>query len=164
LKFLITGSKGLIGSEDVKYFSKKGHKIIGIDNNLRCFFGEKGDTIWNLNNLKKQFLNYEHNDIDIRNREAILRLYKETRPDVTIHCAAQPSHDLAAKIPFDDFDTNAVRTINLLESSRRHTPESPFLFMSTNKVYGDVPNELELIEKDFRWEYTDPKYYAEVII
>ena len=160
MKFLITGSNGLIGSEAVKYFSKKGHKIIGIDNNMRrFFFGEMGDTTWNLNNIKKQFVGYEHSDIDIRNREAILRLYKETRPDVTIHCAAQPSHDLAAKIPFDDFDTNAVGTINLLESSRRHTPESPFLFMSTNKVYGDVPNELELTEKDFRWEYADPKYY-----
>ena len=103
MKFLITGSKGLIGSEDVKYFSKKGHKIIGIDNNMRrFFFGEMGDTTWNLNNIKKQFVGYEHSDIDIRNREAILRLYKETRPDVTIHCAAQPSHDLAAKIPFDD--------------------------------------------------------------
>ena len=160
MKILVTGSSGLIGSEAVRYFAKKGHQIIGIDSNLRkYFFGEQGDTLWNLKKLLNSGLNFEHLNTDIRDRNKILHIYKEYQPDATIHCAAQPSHDLAAEMPFEDFDTNAVGTINLLEASRRYTLESPFVFLSTNKVYGDAPNELELIEKETRWDYKDPAYY-----
>ena len=160
MKILVTGSSGLIGSEAVRYFAKKGHQIIGVDSNLRkYFFGEQGDTSWNLKKLLNSGLNFEHLDTDIRDRNKILDIYKEYKPDATIHCAAQPSHDLAAEMPFEDFDTNAVGTINLLEASRRYTLESPFVFLSTNKVYGDAPNELELIEKETRWDYKDPAYY-----
>ncbi len=160
MKILVTGSSGLIGSEAVRYFGNKGETIIGVDNNLRKeFFGEGGDTIWNLNLLKKESFDFIHESIDIRDRSAILKLYERYRPDVTIHCAAQPSHDLAAKIPFDDFDTNAVGTLNLLEASRRFTFNSPFIYMSTNKVYGDAPNELDLVELEKRWDYKDPKFY-----
>lgn len=160
MKILVTGSSGLIGSEAVRYFGKQGHEIIGVDNNLRkYFFGEQGDTSWNLQLLKKEGYKYTHLDIDIRDRSKVLEAYKTHRPSATIHCAAQPSHDLAAKIPFDDFDTNAVGTINLLEASRQHSFDSPFVFMSTNKVYGDAPNELELVELDKRWDYKDKKYF-----
>ncbi|MCL4557893.1 MAG: NAD-dependent epimerase/dehydratase family protein [Deltaproteobacteria bacterium] len=160
LKILITGSSGLIGSEAVRYFGAQGHKIIGIDNNLRkYFFGKDGDTSWNLKTLLNSSIDFTHLDVDIRDRTKIQDIYKTHRPDVTIHCASQPSHDLAAKIPFDDFDTNAVGTLNLLEASRRFTLESPFIYMSTNKVYGDTPNELELIETPTRYDYKDPAYY-----
>lgn len=160
MKILITGSSGLIGSEAVKYFGKLGHQIIGLDNNLRkFFFGQKGDTSWQLKELKLLKIDFLHFNLDIRDRKKILDIYKNERPDVTIHCAAQPSHDLAAKIPFEDFDTNAVGTINLLEASRRFCFDSPFLYMSTNKVYGDALNELELIETPTRWDYKDLKYY-----
>lgn len=160
MKILITGSSGLIGSEAVRFFGKKGHKIMGIDNNLReVFFGEKGDTRWNLKQLQNMQIDFTHQGIDIRDRQKILDIYKDYKPDVTIHCAAQPSHDLAARIPFDDFDTNAAGTLNLLEASRRFSADSPFIYMSTNKVYGDAPNELELIETSTRWDYRDEKYY-----
>jgi CDP-paratose 2-epimerase len=160
MKILVTGSSGLIGSEAVRYFGKQGHKIIGIDNNLRkYFFGEGGDTTWNLRLLESEGYDFESLNVDIRNREDVLNVYKTHKPDATIHCAAQPSHDLAAKIPFDDFDTNAVGTLNLLEASRQHTFDSPFVYMSTNKVYGDAPNELPLIETPTRWDYADPAYY-----
>jgi len=160
MKIIITGSNGLIGSEAVRYFGAKGHQIIGIDNNLRkYFFGEQGDTSWNLKKLLDLKIDFSHYDVDIRDRNKILDIYKTLRPDATIHCAAQPSHDLAAKMPFDDFDTNAVGTINLLEASRQHAFESPFVYMSTNKVYGDAPNELELIETSTRWDYKDHAFY-----
>jgi len=160
MKILVTGSSGLIGSEAIRYFGEKDHKVIGLDNNLRkYFFGEAGDTSWNLKSLMGLDIDFTHLDVDIRDREKILDIYKTHRPEVTIHCAAQPSHDLAAKMPFDDFDTNAVGTINLLEASRRYTLDSPFIFLSTNKVYGDAPNELELIEMPTRWDYKDPAYY-----
>lgn len=160
MKILVTGSSGLIGSEAVRYFGKQGHKILGIDNNLRAFFfGKKGDTRWNLKRLQNLQIDFTHQEIDIRNRQKILSIYKDQKPDVTIHCAAQPSHDLAAKIPFEDFDTNAAGTLNLLEASRRYTTNSPFIYMSTNKVYGEAPNELELIETPTRWDYKDEKYY-----
>ncbi|MGZ5243904.1 MAG: NAD-dependent epimerase/dehydratase family protein, partial [Bacteroidia bacterium] len=114
MKILVTGSSGLIGSEAVRYFGKQGHQIIGIDNNLRkFFFGEGGDTSWNRNLLEKEGYDFTTLDVDIRDREKILKVYEEHKPDATIHCAAQPSHDLAAKIPFEDFDTNAVGTLNL---------------------------------------------------
>ncbi|MFN7015494.1 MAG: NAD-dependent epimerase/dehydratase family protein, partial [Bacteroidia bacterium] len=159
MKLLITGSSGLIGSEAVEYFGKKGNKIFGIDNNLRkYFFGDNGDTTWNLERLKKLNIDFTHYNIDIRDRQKIDEIIKEIKPDAIIHCAAQPSHDLAAKIPFDDFDTNAVGTINLLEATRKYCKESAFVFLSTNKVYGDAPNEIELIETPTRWEYKDEKY------
>jgi len=160
MKMLVTGSSGLIGSEAVRYFGKKGHKILGIDNNLRkFFFGEKGDTRWNLKRLKDLQIDFIHLEIDIRDRDKIIDIYKEHKPDVTIHCAAQPSHDLAANMPFEDFDTNAGGTLNLLEGSRRYTTDSPFIYMSTNKVYGDAPNKLELTETATRWDYENEIYY-----
>jgi CDP-paratose 2-epimerase len=160
MKILVTGSSGLIGSEAVRYFGKQGHEIIGVDNNLRqYFFGEKGNTLWNLELLRKEDFNFSHFSLDIRDRNAVLEVYEKHRPDVTIHCAAQPSHDLAAKMPFEDFDTNAVGTFNLLEASRRYTFDSPFVFMSTNKVYGDAPNELALNELEKRWDYADTVHF-----
>ena len=132
MKIIVTGSNGLIGSEAVRYFGSKGHDIIGVDSNLRkYFFGDGGDTTWNLKLLQSLPIRFSHRDIDIRDRNAVLELYKNERPDATIHCAAQPSHDLAAKIPFDDFDTNAVGTMNLLESNRLNCLDSPFVYMST---------------------------------
>ena len=160
LKILITGSSGLIGSEAVRYFGAQGHAIIGIDNNLRkYFFGDSGDTSWNLKALLNTGIDFTHLALDIRDRARILDIYKTYKPHVTIHCASQPSHDLAAKIPFDDFDTNATGTLNLLEASRKFTFESPFIYMSTNKVYGDTPNELALIETPTRYDYKDPANY-----
>ena len=160
MKILVTGSTGLIGSEAATYFGERGHSIYGIDNNQRMtFFGAKGDTRWNLQRLQEAKIRYEHHDADIRDRKRMLDLYRQLRPDVTIHCAAQPSHDLAAEIPFDDFDTNAVGTMNLLEATRQFVAESPFILASTNKVYGDAPNELSLIEKDLRYDYADPEFF-----
>ena len=151
---LITGSSGLIGSEAVVYFDKRGWKTLGVDNNMRReFFGPAGDTQWNLSWLKENTQKFEHVHLDIRDRPAVLRLFQERRLDLVIHCAAQPSHDLAAKMPFEDWDVNAVGTFNLLEAARRHCPESPFIFMSTNKVYGDAPNEMPLVEQATRFDY-----------
>ena len=142
-----------------EYFSRRGLNISGIDNNQRAvFFGPEGDTSWALERLRGAIPNYEHHSIDIRDRAAILSLIAEMRPDVIIHTAAQPSHDRAAAIPFDDFDTNAVGTLNLLEAARRSVPESPFIHVSTNKVYGDLPNTIALKELDTRWDYDDPRY------
>ena len=158
-KVIITGSTGLIGSECVFYFDRKGWEVHGIDNNIRkMFFGEDGDTNWNLDRINCFALNYTHHNIDIRMRDKIIELFDIVQPDYVIHCAAQPSHDLAASIPFDDFDINAQGTINLLEASRRHSPSAPFCFMSTNKVYGDAPNEIKLKELKTRWDYDDDKY------
>lgn len=157
---LITGSSGLIGSEAVSYFDRRGWKIHGIDNNMRAdFFGPDGDTRWNLERLHSCTRAFEHHDLDIRDRQGILYLMAEIRPDLIIHCASQPSHDLAATRPFDDFDTNAVGTLNLLEATRRFCAEAPFIFMSTNKVYGDAPNERPLVELPTRWEYANPEDY-----
>jgi CDP-paratose 2-epimerase len=159
MKILVTGSSGLIGSEAVRYFGKQKHQIFGVDNNLRkFFFGDNGDTSWNLSALKKLPIDFTHYDTDIRDRAKVLELVKTIRPDAIIHCAAQPSHDLAAKIPFEDFDTNANGTLNLLEATRQFCKDSPFVFLSTNKVYGDAPNELELIETPTRWDYRSEKY------
>jgi CDP-paratose 2-epimerase len=160
MKILITGSAGLIGSEAVSQFDLKGHEVLGIDNNMRAdFFGPKGDTSWNLKRLKENSKSYSHFDLDIRDRQAILDFFKQQRPDAIVHCAAQPSHDLAKDRPFDDFDVNAVGTLNLLEASRLFTTDSPFIFLSTNKVYGDAPNHLALKELDTRWDYADADYY-----
>lgn len=156
---LVTGSNGLIGSEACIFFEKKGFKIIGVDNNMRAdFFGQKGDTLWNLKRISSIMKNFEHFDLDIRNRKGVLDLIKHSKPNAIIHCAAQPSHDLAAKRTFDDFDVNATGTLNLLEAAKRYCPNSPFVFMSTNKVYGDAPNEIPLRENETRYEYADERY------
>jgi CDP-paratose 2-epimerase len=155
-RVVITGSSGLIGSEAVTFFDQRGWQVIGIDNNLRrSFFGDDGDTTWNLERIRRETSDFTHRDFDIRDRDAVLREIADTRPDLLIHCAAQPSHDLAKDRPFDDFEVNAVGTLNLLEAMRRSAPESPFIHMSTNKVYGDAPNEIPLKELETRWEYAD---------
>ena len=154
---VVTGSSGLIGSEMVTFLDERGWRVIGVDNNMRRdFFGEPGDTTWNLERLRDATRRFEHHDLDIRDRRAMLELFARERPQLVVHCAAQPSHDLAASRPFDDFDVNAVGTLNLLEAARRSAPEAPFAFLSTNKVYGDAPNELELVELETRWDYADP--------
>ncbi len=159
LRLLVTGSSGLIGSEVCLHFSDSGWDIHGIDNNQRAiFFGPQGDTSWNQKRLQGLIKQYTHHDIDIRNREGMIEIVKQIRPDAIIHAAAQPSHDRAAAIPFDDFDTNAVGTFNLLEAARRVCPDSPFVHMSTNKVYGDRPNTIELNELETRFDYADPAY------
>lgn len=158
-RIFVTGSSGLIGSEVVLYFSGAGFEVHGADNNQRAvFFGPQGDTRWNQERLRKSVPGFCHHEIDIRDRQGIIDLVAEVRPDCVIHTAAQPSHDRAAAIPFDDFDTNAVGTLNLLEAARRACPESPFIHMSTNKVYGDLPNSIRLKEQETRWDYDDPAY------
>src|SRR5213080_4529353 len=153
---LVTGSSGLIGSEMVSFLDERGWRVQGVDNNMRReFFGEHGDTTWNLERLRRETRRFEHHDLDVRDREGIARLVAETRPALIVHAAAQPSHDLAAQRPFDDFEVNAVGTLNLLEAARAHAHEAPFAFLSTNKVYGDAPNELKLVELETRWEYAD---------
>ena len=133
-KMIVTGSSGLIGSEVVNYFANNGWEIYGIDNNLRAdFFGESGDTRWNQNRLENSYKNFKHNEIDIRNRAEILNFFELVKPDVIVHAAAQPSHDLAASRPFDDFDVNAVGTLNLLESTRQYNKDAIFIYFSTNK-------------------------------
>jgi len=155
-KALVTGSCGLIGSEVCVHFSRAGYEILGVDNNQRAiFFGPEGDTSWSLKRLRGDIPGYKHFNRDIRDRENILQLVEETAPDVIVHTAAQPSHDRAAQIAFDDFDTNAGGTLNLLEAARRYAPESPFIHMSTNKVYGDGPNRVSLAESEKRWEFAD---------
>jgi CDP-paratose 2-epimerase len=158
-KLLVTGSSGLIGSEVCVYFGRRGYHIHGLDNNQRAvFFGPQGDTRWNQGRLAETLPHFTHHELDLRDRQGILQLLQDLRPDAIVHTAAQPSHDRAAAIPFDDFDTNAVGTLNLLEAVRRHCPESPFVHMSTNKVYGDAPNEIPMVELETRWEYADPAY------
>jgi len=153
-RVLVTGSSGLIGSEAVAHFDRLGAHVLGIDNNMRAdFFGPAGDTAWNLRRLREQTRHFEHHALDIRDRPAVLTFLAEHRPQVIIHCAAQPSHDLAKDRPFDDFDVNAVGTLNLLEAARQYAAESPFIFMSTNKVYGDAPNEIPLVELERRYDY-----------
>ena len=160
-KILVTGSSGLIGSEVCLYFAAAGWEIHGIDNNQRAvFFGPKGDTRWNQRRLESSIMSFVHHELDIRDRQGVCETLKQIKPDAIVHTAAQPSHDLAASVPFADFDTNAVGTLNLLEAARQHVPESPFVSMSTNKVYGDAPNELALKELDTRWEYADSAYWS----
>ena len=159
MKILVTGSSGLIGSEVCSYFSKRGHAIHGIDNNQRAvFFGPQGDTTWRLKELRDTLPSFNHHELDIRNRSKVIEILNRLKPDAIVHTAAQPSHDKAASIPFDDFDVNATGTLNLLEAARQACPESPFVHMSTNKVYGDGPNAIKMKEMDSRWEYDDPKY------
>ena len=153
-RLLVTGSSGLVGSEVCLYFTRAGFAIHGVDNNQRSvFFGEAGDTRWNQERLQRELPNLIHHELDIRDRKGVLDLIAGLKPDGIVHTAAQPSHDRAAAIPFEDFDTNAVGTLNLLEAARRSCPEAPFIHMSTNKVYGDRPNQLPLQELETRWDF-----------
>ncbi|MFN8546108.1 MAG: NAD-dependent epimerase/dehydratase family protein [Candidatus Binatia bacterium] len=157
MKILVTGSSGLVGSEAVVWLDGQGHEVLGIDNNMRRdFFGPGGDTTWVLERLRATTRRFRHVPGDIRDRPSMFALWDEFRPDAVIHCAAQPSHDLAATRPLDDFDVNAVGTLNLLEATRRFAPEAVFVLMSTNKVYGDGPNHLPLVELETRYDYADP--------
>jgi len=158
-KLLVTGSSGLIGSEIVRHFDALGYEVVGIDNNMRAdFFGKQGDTRWNQNKLIEECNNFRHIELDIRDREGVLKMMEELRPDFIAHTAAQPSHDLAASRPFDDFDVNAGGTLNLLEAARQFCPDTPFAHMSTNKVYGDAPNNLKLKELNTRWDFAEEEY------
>lgn len=156
---LITGSCGLIGSEVCASFAREGFEVTGIDSNHRAiFFGPEGDTRWVLERLRREIPGYRHSPLDIRDRDAVLALVAQLRPNVIVHTAAQPSHDRAAAIPFLDFEVNALGTLHLLEAARRSCPESPFIHMSTNKVYGDRPNTVALRELETRWDYADAAY------
>jgi CDP-paratose 2-epimerase len=156
---LVTGSSGLIGSEAVLFFDRLGFRVIGVDNNLRAdFFGPPGDTTPALRRLQSSCRRFTHVPLDIRDRAGVEDLFRREPVDLVIHAAAQPSHDLAAKRPFDDFDVNAGGTLNLLEACRRRRPDAVFIAMSTNKVYGDGPNRIRLKETATRWDYDDPAY------
>ena len=158
-RLLVTGSSGLIGSEVVDYFAKKGWDVHGVDNNMRAdFFGPGGDTRWNQRRLEGLHNNFHHHELDIRDRSAVRSLLRTIQPVLIVHTAAQPSHDLAATRPFDDFDINAGGTLNLLEAARSEAPEAVFVHMSTNKVYGDRPNTIRLKELATRWDYDDPAF------
>ncbi|UVK39777.1 NAD-dependent epimerase/dehydratase family protein [Mesorhizobium sp. AR10] len=159
---LVTGSGGLVGSESVEYLLEKGLDVVGIDNDMRSyFFGEEASTKWRVAELEKRHKRYRHQSIDIRDFEALEKLFSEIGQDlvVVIHAAAQPSHDWAVKEPFTDFGVNAVGTLNMLEATRRHAAQAAFIFMSTNKVYGDTPNFLPLVERETRWEIDESHQY-----
>ena len=159
---IITGSTGLVGSEAVNFFCDKGFDVIGIDNNLRkFFFGKDGSTIWIKNKLLKRNKNFKNLNLDIRSYEKLQKIFKKYSRNISliIHCAAQPSHDYGKNYPIIDFNVNATGTLNLLELTKKYCPNSPFIFMSTNKVYGDNPNNLRLIEKKNRWELTKENKY-----
>ncbi len=153
---LVTGSSGLIGSEAVEYFDRQGHRVIGADNNMRrVFFGPQGDTLWNLERLKSATRRFTPVAVDIRDpAEGVMALFRENHFDLIIHCAAQPSHDKAADIALLDFEVNAMGTVNLLEATRQHCRDAAFIFMSTNKVYGDAPNEKPMHEMETRFDYS----------
>jgi CDP-paratose 2-epimerase len=158
-RLLVTGSCGLIGSEVAVFFARRNFSVTGLDSNHRAvFFGPAGDTRPALERLRREIPGYRHEELDIRNRDGVLSLVRALRPDVIVHTAAQPSHDRAAQIPFLDFEVNALGTLHMLEAARQFCPESPFLHMSTNKVYGDRPNTISLIELDMRWEYADAAF------
>jgi CDP-paratose 2-epimerase len=158
-RLLVTGSSGLIGSEVVAYFAKLGWEVHGADNNMRAdFFGPGGDTRWNQRRLLASFSTFRHHEVDIRDRQSVLKSMDQIKPDLIVHTAAQPSHDLAASRPFEDFDVNAVGTLNMLEAARRFVPGVVFAHMSTNKVYGDRPNSIRLREEAMRWDYDDPAF------
>lgn len=155
---LITGASGLIGSEVARYFLRLGYQVVGVDNNMRReFFGPSGDTSPTALSLSK-ISSYIHKNCDIRDSKKMLEIFKEYKPYCIIHTAAQPSHDLAAKIPHEDFHTNATGTLNILEAARQYALESPFIHVSTNKVYGDTPNRLNLLENETRYDYADIAY------
>jgi len=162
-KILVTGSSGLIGSEAVLHFGNQGYDLVGVDNNMRkFFFGEKGDTSWMLRNLKEKVKNFSHMDLDIRDRQGVFDLFRKHEFGAVVHCAAQPSHDWAKNDPLTDFEVNALGTLNLLEATRKHCPAAPFVFMSTNKVYGDSPNYLPLKELKTRWDYSNKEHFEGV--
>ena len=159
---LITGSSGLIGSESVSFFSNKFSSVIGIDNNMRqYFFGEQASTEWNTKRLEERYSNFTHVHADIRSFTDIEKVFNQYGSDIkmVIHTAAQPSHDWAAKEPHTDFEVNANGTLNILEATRKYAPDAVFIFTSTNKVYGDTPNTLPLIELDSRWELNESHTY-----
>lgn len=162
MKVLVTGSSGLIGSELVSFFDSRAQAVVGIDNNMRAdFFGPGGDTTWNLRRLRDTTRHFRHHDLDVRDRPGLHSVLAQQGPfDLIVHCAAQPSHDLAARRPSEDFDINAVGTFNLLEATRQQSPKAVFVLLSTNKVYGDAPNELPLQELPTRWDYARPEDYA----
>src|SRR5881396_2938059 len=163
MKVLVTGSSGLIGSEAVEHFDRQGHEVVGVDNNMRrVFFGPAGDTLWNLERLKRLTKRFTHAALDIRDRTGIEELLRIHRFDLIVHCAAQPSHDKAREIPLLDFEVNALGTVNLLEATRQHSPEAVFVFLSTNKVYGDAPNEIPLKELEKRYDYARAEDFAGV--
>ena len=156
MNVFVSGSSGLIGSEMVEFFDRRARRVVGIDNNMRAdFFGRDGDTSWNLRRLIGTTRVFRHRNVDVRDRGALGRVFKEEGPfDLIVHCAAQPSHDLAASRPLDDFEVNALGTLNVLETARQLSPDATFIHLSTNKVYGDAPNELPLEELPTRWEYS----------
>jgi CDP-paratose 2-epimerase len=159
---VITGSGGLIGSEAARFFADKGLEVVGVDNDMRqYFFGAEASTRWRVEELKNSCKDYRHHDIDIRDREGIDRLFESLGGAVqfVVHAAAQPSHDWAAREPVTDFSVNALGTLHMLEAVRRHSPEAAFAFLSTNKVYGDAPNGLPLVELESRWELTESHPY-----
>lgn len=154
MKVLVTGSGGLVGSEVVEYFAPRAEVVLGIDNNMRReLFGPGGDVSQNISRLSEALPNYHHFSVDIRDQKAIKEFFQANQPDLIVHAAAQPSHDLAASRPLEDFSINAIGTQNLLENTRVYAPESVFVFLSTNKVYGDAPNKLPLVEKETRYDY-----------
>ena len=157
---LVTGSSGLIGSEVCAYFARElGYQVHGLDNNQRAvFFGPQGDTRWNQRRLQEGIPGFVHHELDIRDRAGVRALVRQLKPAAIVHTAAQPSHARAAAIPFDDFDTNAGGTLNLIEAARQACPEAPFVHMSTNKVYGDAPNTIKMVEQETRWDYADPAF------
>jgi CDP-paratose 2-epimerase len=160
---IVTGSSGLVGSEVVTSFCNKGFDVVGLDNDMRAyFFGDGASTVWNRERLKRAHRSFAAHEIDIRDATAVDRLFARHGKAVTavIHAAAQPSHDWAAREPVTDFSINATGTLNLLEATRRHAPEAAFVFTSTNKVYGDRPNELPLVERETRWEVAPDHRYA----
>ncbi len=161
---LVTGSAGLIGAETVRRFAGDGHDVVGIDNDMRAyFFGAEASTKWSAERLAEECPGYVHHDADIRDFDALNRIFHQYSGgiDLIVHTAAQPSHDWAAQEPLTDFGVNATGTLHLLEMTRHHAPEAPFIFTSTNKVYGDAPNELPLIEQETRWELDPAHPWAE---
>lgn len=159
MKVIVTGSTGLIGSEAVQEFCEQGHRVVGIDNNMRqLFFGADGNTDWMRSRLTEKYRHYRHLSVDVQNFSELQDVFRNESPDVVIHCAAQPSHDLAARIPHLDFAVNATGTLNVLECLRTLCPEAVMIHMSTNKVYGDAPNRLELVESEMRFDFVGPAY------
>lgn len=161
---IITGASGLIGSESVRFFSQQGLEIVGIDNDMRAhFFGGDASTSWNLKRLQSEVPNFTHENVDIRDQVEIERIFKHYGTNIVtvIHCAAQPSHDWAARDPIMDFSINANGTLVLLEASRNHCPNTSFIYLSTNKVYGDQPNSLPLVETETRWTVAEDHPFSE---
>ena len=161
---IVTGSAGLIGAETVRRFAREGYVVAGVDNDMRAyFFGAEGSTKWSAEALSRDLPNYQHHSADIRDYAGVECVFQQYQGDIAlvVHTAAQPSHDWAAREPLTDFGVNAIGTLNLLELTRHYCPESPFIFTSTNKVYGDTPNYLPLVERETRWEVDPSHAYAE---